>query len=209
MSWNFRQLQKKENDQRRNHLYVLVLVVLVSAFLLMGGCSLAEKLGSQENRTPTIEDELNFQEDEVVAPEEQEMTKVTFYLKDKEKNCLVPVTREIPKVTGIARATLEAMFESKEEGNLRSPFPVGAEVKDLNIKPDGTCVVDLNLDATKLQEEDPKEEALAVYAIVNTLTEFSTVEKVQIIVEGQVTKTFAGHIPVDLPLMRILSYVTS
>jgi len=123
--------------------------------------------------------------------------------------CLVPVTREIPKVTGIARATLEALFESKEEGNLRSPFPAGAKVKDLNIKPDGTCVIDLNLDATKLPEDDPKEEALAVYSIVNTLTEFSTVQKVQIMVEGQVNKTFAGHIPVDLPLMRNLSYVAS
>lgn len=209
MPWNFDQLQKKEKDQGWNHLYVPVLVVLVSAFLLMGGCSLAEKLGSEENRTPTIEDELNFQEDEVAAPEEQEMTKVIIYLKDEEKNCLVPVTREIPKVTGIAKATLEALFESKEEGNLKSPFPAGAKVKELNIKPDGTCVVDLNLDATKLPEDDPKVEALAVYSIVNTLTEFSTVKKVQIIVEGQVNKTFAGHIPVDLPLMRNLSYVAS
>jgi len=208
MSWNFDQLQKKEQGRGWNRLYVLALVVLVSAFLLMGGCSLAEKLGSEENRTPTIEDELNFQEDEVAAPE-QEMTKVTIYLKDEEKMCLVPVTREIPKVTGIARATLEALFESKEEGNLRSPFPAGAKVKDLNIKPDGTCVIDLNLDATKLPEDDPKEEALAVYSIVNTLTEFSTVQKVQIMVEGQVNKTFAGHIPVDLPLMRNLSYVAS
>ncbi|MFY9140787.1 MAG: GerMN domain-containing protein [Thermacetogeniaceae bacterium] len=209
MSWNFRQLREKEKECSRNRLYVLILLVLVSAFLLMGGCTLAERFGSKENRTPTIEDELNFQEEEVAVPEEQEMAKVTFYLKDQEKNCLVPVTREIPKVTGIARATLEAMFESKEEGNLRSPFPAGAEVKDLNIKPDGTCVVDLNLDATKLPEGDPKEEALAVYAIVNTLTEFSTVQKVQIMVEGQVNKTFAGHIPVDLPLMRNLSYVAS
>lgn len=208
MSWNFHQLQEKEKEQRRNHLYILVLAILVSALLLMGGCSLAEKLGSEEDRTPTIEDELNFQEDEVAAPE-QEMTKVTIYLKDQEKNCLVPVTREIPKVTGIARATLEALFESKEEGNLRSPLPVATKVKDLNIKPDGTCVVDLNLDATKLPEDDPKEEALAVYSIVNTLTEFSTVQKVQIIVEGQVNKTFSGHIPVDLPLMRNLSYVAS
>ena len=101
------------------------------------------------------------------------------------------------------------MFESKEEGNLKSPLPVAAKVKDLNIKPDGTCVVDLNLDATKVPEDDPKEEALAVYSIVNTLTEFSTVQKVQIIVEGQVNKTFSGHIPVDLPLMRNLSYVAS
>jgi germination protein M len=174
MSWNFRQLQEKENQRRRNHLYFFVLVVLVAAFMLMGGCTLAEKLGSEESRTPAIEDELDFQGDEVLVPEEQEMSKVTLYLKDQEKGCLVPVTREIPKVTGIARATLEAMLESEEEGNLKSPLPAGAEVKELNIKSDGTCVVDLNLDATKFTEGEPKDEVLAVYAIVNTLMRFCT-----------------------------------
>lgn len=209
MSWNFRQLQEKENERRRNHLYFLTIVVLVAAFMLLGGCSLAEKLRSNEPRTPAVEDELDFQDDEVAVPEEQEMSKVTLYLKDQEKDCLVPVIREIPKVTGIARAALQAMFESEEEENLKSPLPAEAEVKELNIKPDGTCVVDLNLDATKFPEEDPKDEALAVYAIVNTLTEFPSVQKVQILVEGQVVKTFAGHIPVDMPLMRNLSYVAS
>ena len=48
----FIQLQEKENQQRRNHLYILVLAILVAAFMLMGGCSLAEKWGQRRAGLP-------------------------------------------------------------------------------------------------------------------------------------------------------------
>ncbi len=209
MSWDFKLLEEKENERRGRNFYLLVLAVLTAAFLLVGGCSLTERLGANKQaKTPGIEDGLpDLGDEDVVLPPEQEMTKVTLYFKDQETRCLVPVTQEIPKVTGIARATLDALLQGKAEGDLKPALPAGAEVKDLNVKPDGTCVVDLNLDATKITGGDPKDEALAVYAIVNTLTEFSTVQKVQILVDGKANKTFAGHIPVDMPLLRNLTFV--
>ncbi|CEO87879.1 GerMN domain-containing protein [Syntrophaceticus schinkii] len=212
MAWDFKRMEEKENERRRGHLHFVLMVVLTVAFLVVGGCSLTERMGtsSKEARTPELEDDiLGLEGEDAVFSEEAEGTKVTLYFKNQEENCLVPVTQDVPKVTGIAKATLEALFQGKEEGDLKPALPKGAEVKDLNIKTDGTCVVDLNREATKISGSDPKDEALAVYSIVNTLTEFPTVQKVQILVEGQIIKTFAGHIPVDMPLLRDMSFVKS
>ncbi|MDD2556270.1 MAG: GerMN domain-containing protein [Syntrophaceticus sp.] len=210
MSWDFERLEVQENERRRKYLNVIALMVLTAAFLLVGGCSLTERLGSSSKKTPTpaVEDGiLEFESEEAAVPEKQETVQVTLYYKDAENSCLVPVTQDVPKVTGIAKTALEALLQGEAEGELLSALPEGAEVRELNIKPDGTCVVDLNKEAAQIAENAPKEEALAVYAIVNTLTEFSTVEKVQILVDGQINKTFAGHIPVDVPLQRDLSFV--
>jgi germination protein M len=210
MSWDFKRLEVQENERRRKYLYFIVLTVLTAAFLMVGGCGLTEKLGSSSEQTPTpaVEDGiLEFESEEAAVHEKQETEQVTLYFKDADNSCLVPVTKDVPKVTGIAKTTLDALLQGEAEGEYISALPEGAEVNELNIKPDGTCVVDLNKKATQIAENAPKEEALAVYAIVNTLTEFSTVQKVQILVDGQINKTFAGHIPVDVPLQRDLSFV--
>jgi spore germination protein GerM len=210
MSWDFERLEVQENERRRKYLNVIALMVLTAAFLLVGGCSLTERLGSSSKKTPTpaVEDGiLEFESEEAAVPEKQETVQVTLYYKDAENSCLVPVTQDVPKVTGIAKTALEALLQGEAEGEFLSALPEGAEVRELNIKPDGTCVVDLNKEAAQIAENAPKDEALAVYAIVNTLTEFSTVQKVQILVDGQINKTFAGHIPVDVPLQRDLSFV--
>ena len=137
MSWDFKQMEVKENERRRRHLYLIVLMVLTAAFLMVGGCSLTERLGtsSKEARTPAIEDGiLDLEGDDVVVPEEKESAKVTLYFKNQENHCLVPVTQDVPKVTGIAKVTLDALFQGKAEGELKSALPAGAEVKELNIK---------------------------------------------------------------------------
>lgn len=210
MSWDFERLVVQENERRRKYLNVIALMLLTAAFLLVGGCSLTERLGSSSKKTPTpaVEDGiLEFESEKAAVPKKQETVQVTLYYKDAANSCLVPVVQDVPKVTGIAKATLEALLQGEEKGEFLSALPEGTKVKELNMKSDGTCVVDLNKEATQIAENVPKEEALAVYAIVNTLTEFPTVEQVQILVEGQISKTFAGHIPVDVPLRRDLSFV--
>ncbi|KUK31294.1 MAG: Spore germination protein GerMN [Thermoanaerobacterales bacterium 50_218] len=188
----------------------LVLLLLFSLLFVSGGCSFSERLQAlREGETSKSSEELPELLPEDFQPEEvpQETTKVTLYFKDEEGRYLVSETREIPKVAGIARAAMEALFEGPSSPDLNPVFPVGTQLQDINIRPDGLCIVDLSEEATDFGGDDPKAEALAVYAVVNTLTEFPTVEKVQILVSGQVRETLAGHIPVDQPLLRNLTFV--
>lgn len=208
MAWDFKRLEEETDERYRRNLYYLILGVLVFALLVVGGCSMKERLGSDKQDQMQVQENLeDLLAEEVAIPPQQEMAKVVLYFKDSEGRYLLPATREIPRVTGIARVTLDALCAGETEGDCSPVLPPGSEVIDLNIKPDGSCVVDLNLAATKISGDDPRAEALAVYAIVNTLTEFPTVQNVQILVEGQNRKTFAGHIPVDTPLLRNLSFV--
>ncbi|HBI26637.1 MAG TPA: hypothetical protein DDY25_02755, partial [Peptococcaceae bacterium] len=116
MSWDFERLEVQENERRRKYLNVIALMVLTAAFLLVGGCSLTERLGSSSKKTPTpaVEDGiLEFESEEAAVPEKQETVQVTLYYKDAENSCLVPVTQDVPKVTGIAKTALEALLQGE------------------------------------------------------------------------------------------------
>ncbi|NPV28934.1 MAG: GerMN domain-containing protein [Firmicutes bacterium] len=207
---NFEQLREEERRSARLRLGFLVLAGLLFALLATGGCDLAERLrGMKQGRAPAQSESLPdlLPEDLGAPPEGPEKTKVTLYFTDQAGRYLIRETREVVKVPGIARAALEALCAGPAGKDLRPSLPAGTEVRDLNIRPDGLCIVDLNRAATKIPGQDPKAEALAVYAVVNTLTEFPTVARVRILVEGQLRKTLAGHIPVDEPLLRNLTFV--
>lgn len=187
---------------------LFLLTGLIFALFVVGGCGLLDRIQGLKRDSQLIYSENSLPpEDSSSVLQREEKVKVTLYFKDKEGRFLVPQVQEITKVPGIGRAALDALCEGPVDADLLPSLPDGAKVRDLNIRPDGTCIVDLNLAATKISDQDPKTEALAVYAVVNTLTEFPTVKSVQILIEGQVQKTLAGHIPIDEPLLRNLTFV--
>lgn len=47
----------------------------------------------------------------------------------------------------------------------------------------------------------PADEMMLVYSIVNTLTEFNNIKKVQILVEGEIVETLCGYMALDQPLL--------
>ena len=64
-----------------------------------------------------------------------------------------------------------------------------------------TAVVDFSSDITRMNV-GAAVEALVVASIVNTLTEFPGVGRVQLLVEGEQVETLAGHVDVSGPLER-------
>lgn len=113
------------------------------------------------------------------------MTTVVYY--QDNYGYLVPVAREIPLEDGIARATLSLMVKSLYNDmeaarlGLRTVLPEGTEM-ELDIS-NGVASIDLSDEVTKLA--DAQSESVMVSAIVQTLTEFDTVDSVHITVEGQ------------------------
>ncbi len=209
MMWGLRDLKGEEKRSRRLRLKLLLLVVMAGTLLVLGGCNISQRLQTLKGSKAEIQPgELPEMAEDLGSEQAlQEMTKVVLYFRDAGGRWLVPESQEIPKVTGIARAALEALCRGPVSKELRASLPAGTEVRGVNVKPDGTCVVDLSREVTKIPGQDPKAEALAVAAIVNTLTEFPTVKRVQILVEGQARETLAGHIPIDVPLLRNMTYV--
>lgn len=197
---------------------VLFLIPVLLASLLMLGCSNAHpgavssqasgKLyepGHNLKETPgPVSSVGHIGEDSQVKPGEQntkEVITVVLYFADS-SGYLAPEKREIPKVTGIARETMVELCRGPgAEKGLMPTIPAGTRVKSIKIK-DGLATVDFSGELKKLHWGGSSGELLTVYSIVNTLTQFSSIKTVQILVDGKTIDTLAGHLDISLPLER-------
>ncbi|MEW6424365.1 MAG: GerMN domain-containing protein [Bacillota bacterium] len=129
-------------------------------------------------------------------------TAVVLYFADK-NGYLVAYPKEIPKVVGIGRRTLEELCQGPPaDSGLYPTIPAGARLKDINIKENGLAIVDFSQNLKSRHWGGATGELLTVYSIVNTLTQFPTVQEVQILIEGERVQTLAGHLDISKPLRR-------
>ena len=133
----------------------------------------------------------------VSAPETVE---VALYFADAKGEALVAEKRMITKEEGIARATINALLQGPQNKELKGAVPVGTVLRDINIKEDGCCIVDFNKAIMENQTKKKNDEMLTVAAIVQTLGQFSSVQEVQILVEGKIVETLAGQVDISVPI---------
>lgn len=131
------------------------------------------------------------------------LTKVELYFADPAGKGLVSERREIAKVDGIARATIEELIKgpSKQSG-LIPTIPKGTSLLDINVKSDGLCIVNFSPELVANHSKGSLGESLTVYSIVNTLTQFPTIHKVKFLVDGKVVDTLAGHLDISTAMTR-------
>ena len=104
---------------------------------------------------------------------------------------LVPVMCSVPLEDGIAKATLSLMVQSANNDmqaarlGLRTVLPEGTDI-DLDIS-NGLARIDLG--AEVLNMADAAAETNMVEAVVQALTEFDTVDRVEFLIDGQLRET--------------------
>lgn len=189
-------------------LRTFLLGFVVLGVLLAAGCtdSLNKIKGDFEGQPPAGSGEVHGGAPEA-APEASggsdglqgqaagDMVTVKLYFSDMSGRYLVEEERAIPKVEGIGRATLEELIAGPSpESGLLPTIPVGTVLRDINVRPDGLAIVDFSRDLVDNFVGGSESERLVVYSIVNTLTQFPTVDRVRILVEGQEISTLAGHV---------------
>ncbi len=164
-------------------IFLLILVLFIT--LIGASCAKIDELREKEDNgeySPEGEDE----NDDEVLPE-VEMRLTTFYFPDEEGSFVVPIAIEIPSVEGIARSTLEYMVagprsqELLKGTGLKPPFPENTEVLGITIR-EGMARVDFSKEFFNYPEE---EERLIITSLLYTLTEFTTVDRVELQVEGE------------------------
>ncbi|MGB9866338.1 MAG: S-layer homology domain-containing protein [Bacillota bacterium] len=118
---------------------------------------------------------------------------------------VVPVEFLSPPVAAPARAALERLIAgSGVESVLPRMIPTDTEILGLNIR-DGVCTVDLGGGIRRLNVGSGGEAAV-VAALVSTLGQFSSVNSVRILVEGQ-SESLAGHVDITKPIAPDRSWV--
>ncbi|MDD2401825.1 MAG: GerMN domain-containing protein [Clostridia bacterium] len=188
----------------------VVLGVSMVVIFLVGvtGCNMLDKVKSDFNESKIIVDN-NIDEPMVVIESSDEVTTVTeetqlvtLYFMDPINDKLMAEERTIPKVTGIARATMEELIRGPVGSELNCALPVTTKLLDINVREDGLAIVDFSEDLINDLPVSAEAEELAVYSIVNTLTQFPTVQEVEMRIEGRKVDTLLGYVNLDENLKR-------
>lgn len=140
----------------------------------------------------TIEE--TYEPVQTIGDSVQEVT-VSLYFADKDGQHLVKTEKSIPKVEGMARATIETLLEGPSaDSGLLPTVPAGTELLDINIKAeDKKCIVDFSHELISQLGQNGVSEEAVVYSVANTLCQFPSVEQVEFRVEGQTVTTLDGQ----------------
>ena len=192
--------------------YIFCLILIMCFF--MPACGLLNKMKQDFKHSEGLLEDNIYDEPIVVmeTPEEiptltTETKLITLYFADPLTKKLVSEEREIAKVTGIARATLEELIKGPLGLNLEPTIPANTKLLDINVRDDGLAIVDFSGDLIRDLPISVAAEELAVFSIVNTLTQFPTVEEVELRVEGQKMETLLGYLQWEETLIRDVSLI--
>jgi hypothetical protein len=134
----------------------------------------------------------------------------TLYYGTADGQSLAAVKREVPLGEG-PRAQGRQILQSELEpppAPYVSVIPPGTMLRAFFITERGDAFVDLSPEVSTMHPGGSTNELLTVYAIVNAVTaNLSSVERVQILIDGKQADTLAGHVDLRRPFERDTSLV--
>lgn len=146
-----------------------------------------------ENDAPDEEDEA---EEDEAADESTQMVERQLFLLDKD-GMVAPQILELPAQEDkeVATQALEYLVRGGPVTSLlpngfQAVLPEGTEVLGLDLQEDGTMVVDLSEEFTDYDADD---ELKILQAMTYTLTQFDSVEQIQLMINGEMQE----EMPVD------------
>lgn len=192
----------------RNTFIVIMALVLLSICLLSGGCAKPDqaKIKEWQDLLKVPVDKEKAANEETVLPSKKANNKsaeeaslsVNLYFADASGNKLIIEERDITKVEGIARKTMEELLKGPANVEAVQVIPDGTRLLDINLKPDGLCIVDLSSEARGVLDEE--QERLMVYGVANTLMQFPSVKKVSFMIAGEKVDSIGGYMNLSSPI---------
>jgi germination protein M len=112
-----------------------------------------------------------------------QITTLKLYFSNQDGTALVPETREVHYSSNISleKLVIEQLMEGPKENGLLATVPSGTKLITISVV-DGVCYV--NLDEIFLNQNQEISEQVVLYSVVDSLTELSTIDKVQISING-------------------------
>ena len=131
---------------------------------------------------------------------------LTLYFANKKGNGLLVEKQEVHYSSNISmeKLVMEHLLQGPESKDAQSAIPAGTKLISVSVS-DGVCFV--SLDDGFLNQDYNVEEPIVMYSIINSLAEISTVNKVQISVNGDTSGTYRDSFALDELYERNLDYV--
>ena len=132
---------------------------------------------------------------------------LVLYFADEEGSGLIQETQEVHYSSNISmeKLVMEHLLEGPKSEHAKSAIPEGTKLmKCVSVR--GVSVV-VSLDESFLNQDYNVEEPVVIDSIVNSLSEISTISKVQISVNGDTSGVYRDSFALDKIYERNLDYV--
>ncbi|MBS3908051.1 MAG: GerMN domain-containing protein [Actinobacteria bacterium] len=126
---------------------------------------------------------------------------ITVYFSDDQSEYLVSETRHIADTENLAISAMEELIKGPTESGHYATIPSETSILGIDIN-DRIAYVSFSKELIDKHWGGSSGELMTITSIVNTLTEFDDIQKVQILVDGKTVETIAGHSDVSRPLAR-------
>ena len=185
---------------------LMIFSVAMAAFLLTAGCTPGTSPSPQEppaSSAASSSSQASSQSSGVKADQAKEMS-IRVYYPNEDGSRLIAVTKTIhpDQKTDKYTAAIQALMAGTSAKGQVNIIPKTAKLHSVHVH-DGVASVDFSGELVKKFSGGSSGETMLVGSIVDTLTEFPDIQKVQILSDGKKVETIAGHMDTSEPLARM------
>lgn len=181
----------------------LVLALAMIMSLVLAGCDEQQQNQDPASKSVVSSSSSASSSSSSQAGEKLESLSIKVYYPDDNATGLVAVEKNIKAVQQEKyKAAVEALMAGTDKKGLVNVFPKKAQLLKVSIN-GTTAQVDFNKSLEKDFAGGSTGEEMLVGSVVNTLTEFPEIKKVQILIEGKEVETLSGHMDLSQPLTRM------
>lgn len=166
--------------------FLMFLSVILLSALVLSGCGTLQTLVQKDGKTSPLADWIGGTSQEANIPATSNLgdgKAISLYFPDSTGKALIKEERTLPKTLSLARETVNQWLRGPAvQGNTQAAVDPKTTLIDIAVK-DGVATVDLSREFTQAYGKISQE--VAVYGLVNTLTQFPTVREVKLRIEGK------------------------
>lgn len=189
--------------------FKLMLCLSICLFtFIISGCDDEKEPKEPEKKIEDVKDKTKEKPKTEVKKEQpkQEETKeisLKYYFPNEEGTKLLPVEKKVKiKAENKYKAVLDELLKGATDKKMITIIPKKTKLRSVKVK-DGIATVDFSGDIVKYFVGGSTGEELMIASVVNTLTEFSEIKSVKILVDGKEVETIAGHMDLTAPIKRM------
>ncbi|MEC9488675.1 MAG: GerMN domain-containing protein [Halanaerobium sp.] len=127
-----------------------------------------------------------------------EYIQIEVYFSTKDAKHLVPEVRKVALADKYYQAVQELIKGPRKEGLIRT-IPAGTRVLAVEVR-ERTAYLNMSRELQERHWGGSAGEIFTVYSLVNTLSRFPEVDRVQLLLEGEEVSSLVGHLELDQPL---------
>lgn len=191
------------------HYLRYALLAVAAGMLLLAGCNSSSTRGADDGSSSAARSESSAtagnpkSSSSASSGAKEEKLDIKVYYPNEQGTKLIAVKRQVTVgKTDKYTAAMNSLLEGTKEKGQTAIIPKQAKLRSVKVE-NGVAKVDFSQELVKNFVGGSTGETMLVGSVVDTLTEFPEVKKVQILVAGKSVETLAGHMDLSQPLSRM------